>query len=129
MSGEVHLTFASVAASRPHVQSGKVKALAVTGLQRSSVMPELPTLDESGVTGYNMISWHSILTPAKTPPAIVNTLYDTLRSVAQASAVKEAMSREGMEPTLKGPAGLAALIKSESPMYRDVIKAANIRPE
>lgn len=129
LSGEVQLAFSSVAASMPHVRSGKLKAVAVTGLKRSSVAPELPTLNESGVTGYNVISWHAILVPAKTPRAIVGKLDQTARTVAQQPAVLDAMGREGMETTTRGPADLAALIKSETATWRGVIKAANIRAE
>ena len=129
LSGEVQFTFASVAASLPHVRSGKLKAVAVTGLKRSTVAPELPTVSESGLTGYNVISWHALLVPAKTPPAVVARLYQSVRSAVQLPAVAEAMGREGMERTTNGPAELAALIKSESAMWRGVIKAANIRGE
>lgn len=129
LSGEVQLAFQSVAASMPHVRSGKLKAVAVTGLKRSSVAPDLPTLNESGVTGYDVISWHALLVPAKTPPAIVKQLDQTVRTVAQQPAVMDAMGRQGMETTTRGPANLAALIKSETVTWRNVIKAANIRGE
>ena len=86
-------------------------------------------MNESGVTGYNVISWHAILVPAKTPRAIVEKLDQTARTVAQQPAVLDAMGREGMETTTRGPADLAALIKSESATWRGVIKAANIRGE
>ena len=129
LSGEVQLAFQSVAAAMPHVRSGKMKALAVTGLKRSPVAPDLPTLNESGVSGYNVISWHAIVVPAKTPRAIVEKLDQTIRSVAQQPPVLEAMGREGMETTTRGPADLAALIKTETVTWRAVIKAANIRGE
>jgi tripartite-type tricarboxylate transporter receptor subunit TctC len=129
ITGEVQLTFASVAASMPHVRSGKLKAVAVTGLKRSSVAPDLPTLNESGAAGYNMISWHALLVPARTPASIVDRLDRTVRTVAQLPAVMDAMGREGMETMTRGPRELAALIKSESATWRGVIKAANIRGE
>ena len=129
LGGEVHLAFQSVAAAMPHVRSGKLKAIAVTGLRRSAVAPDLPTLHESAVPGYNVISWHALLAPAKTPAAIVTALDQTVRKVAQQPAVTEAMGREGMETTVKGPADLAALVKSETATWRAVIKAANIRGE
>ena len=129
LSGEVQIAFQSVAAAMPHVRSGKLKAIAVTGLKRSAVAPDLPTLHESGVTGYNVISWHALLAPAKTPAGIVAALDQSVRKVAQQSTVTEAMGREGMETTVKGPADLAALVKSEAVTWRAVIKAANIRGE
>ena len=129
ITGEVHLVFSSVAGSMPHVRSGRLKAIAVSSLKRSSVAPDLPTLHESGVTGFNMISWHALLVPARTPAAIVNSLDQIVRNAAQLPAVSEAMGREGMEPTTRGPAELAALIRSETATWRGVIKAAGIRGE
>jgi tripartite-type tricarboxylate transporter receptor subunit TctC len=129
LSGEVQLVFASVAASMPHVRSGRLKPVAVSGLKRSGVAPELPTLHESGVTGYNVISWHALVVPAKTPLEVVNKIDQTVRTVAKLPAVSEAMTREGMDNAANGPAALAALIRSESATWREVIKAANIRGE
>jgi len=129
LSGEVQVAFQSVAAAQPHVRAGKVRAIAVTGLERSTVFPELPTLDEAGLTGYNIISWHALLAPAKTPAAIVDTLYDTVRRVVQEPEVASAMGRQGMESAAKGPAELEKLIRSESAALAKVIKAANIRIE
>jgi tripartite-type tricarboxylate transporter receptor subunit TctC len=129
MMGESQITFASVAASLQYVQSGKLKALAVTALKRSAAVPELPTLDESGIAGYNVISWHALLVTAKTPDAIVAKLHRTALEVAKSSGVAEAMARQGMETTTGSPSALAALIKSETATWRGVIKAANIRAE
>jgi tripartite-type tricarboxylate transporter receptor subunit TctC len=129
LSAEVQLVFASVAAAMPHVRSGKLKAIAVSGMKRSSVAPELPTLHESGVTGYNVISWHALVVPAKTPRAVVDKIDSTVRTVAKLPPVAEAMSREGMENAVNGPAALAELVKREAATWREVIKAANIRGE
>jgi tripartite-type tricarboxylate transporter receptor subunit TctC len=129
MMGESQITFASVAASLQYVQSGKLKALAVTALKRSAAVPELPTLDESGIAGYNVISWHALLVTAKTPDAIFTKLHRTALEVAKSSGVAEAMARQGMETTTGSPSALAALIQSETATWRGVIKAANIRAE
>jgi tripartite-type tricarboxylate transporter receptor subunit TctC len=129
LSGEVQLAFQSVSAAMPHIRSGKLKAIAVTGLKRSSVAPDLPTLNESGVKGYNVISWHALVAPGRTPAAIIETLYRTVRKVGHEPEVMDAMGRQGMETTTNGPAELAALVKTESATWRAVIKAANIRGE
>ena len=129
MMSETQIVFASVAAALQFVQAGKLKALAVTALKRSAAVPELPTLDESGVTGYNVISWHALLVTAKTPDAIVNKLHRYALTVARLPAVTDAMGRQGMDATTSGPADLAALIKTETATWRSVIKAANIRAE
>ncbi len=129
LMGETQLTFASVAASLQYVQAGKLKALAVTALRRSPAMPELPTLDESGVKGFNVISWHALLVTGGTPDAIVGKLARAAQSVATQPVITDAMAHQGMVTTLGTPAALAALIKAETEMWRGVIKAANIRAE
>jgi len=129
MSGEVQMTFASVAAALQFMQAGKLKGLAVTSLKRAPTAPELPTLDEAGLKGFNVISWHALLAPAKTPAAIVNKLHSAALGLAKQPVIMEAMARQGMEATTNEPAALAAMIKAETSMWRDVIKAANIRAE
>jgi tripartite-type tricarboxylate transporter receptor subunit TctC len=129
MMGEVQITFASVAASLQYLQAGRLRGLAVTALKRSAAVPELPTLDEAGIAGFNVISWHALLVTAKTPDAIVGKLQRTALAVAQLPAVTDAMARQGMETTTSRPSALAALIKTETATWREVIKAANIRAE
>ena len=129
MMGEVQVTFASVAASLNQVQAGKMKGRAVTALKRSAAVPELPTLDESGIAGFNVISWHALLVTAKTPGAIFAKLHRTSLAVAGLSGVNAAMAPQGMDTTVSEPAALAALIKSEAATWRNVIKAANIRAD
>ena len=129
MSGEVQMTFASVAAALQFMQAGKLKGLAVTSLKRAPTAPELPTLDEAGLKGFNVISWHALLAPAKTSAAIVNKLHSAALGLAKQPVIMEAMARQGMEVTTNEPAALAAMIKAETSMWRDVITAANIRAE
>ena len=126
MTGETQMLFASVAAALQFVQSGKLKAIAVTALKRSAAVPDLPTLDESGLPGYNVISWHALLVTAKTPDAIVNKLYTHALAVARLPAVMDAMARQGMDTMTNRPADLANLIKTETATWRGVIKAAKI---
>jgi tripartite-type tricarboxylate transporter receptor subunit TctC len=129
MMDETQIVFASAAASMQFVQSGRLKALAVTALKRASVAPELPTLDESGLSGFNVISWHALLITRGTPAAIVNKLYHTALAVAALPAVTDAMMRQGMETATSRPSDLAVLIKTETAAWRKAIKAANIRAE
>ena len=98
-------------------------------MKRAPTAPELPTLDEAGLKGFNVISWHALLAPAKTPAAIVNKLHSAALGLAKQPVIMEAMARQGMEVTTNEPAALAAMIKAETSMWRDVIKAANIRAE
>lgn len=129
MSGEVQVSFASVAAALQYVRAGRLKGLAVSALKRSAAVPELPTLDETGFPGFNVISWHALLVTAGTPDAIVGKLHRTALEIAQLSGVTEAMARQGMETTTGSPSALAALIKTEAATWRGVIKTANIRAE
>jgi tripartite-type tricarboxylate transporter receptor subunit TctC len=129
LSGEVQVAFQSVSAAMPHVRSGKMKAIAVTGLKRSTVAPELPTLNESGLTGYNVISWHALVAPANTPAGIIKALNEAVRNVVSEPTVAGAMDRQGMETMARGPSELAALIKDESRTLGAIIRAANIRGE
>jgi tripartite-type tricarboxylate transporter receptor subunit TctC len=129
MSGETQVGFASVTASIPYVRAGRLKAVAVTGLKRSAVAPELPTLDESGLSGYNVSSWHALLAPARTPAAIVNALHDAVQKVAALPAVTDTMTREGMVTTISRPAELSTLIRNETATWREIIRTAKIRAE
>jgi len=129
LSGESQIVFASVAAGMPQVRAGRLRALAVTGLKRSAVAPELPTLNESGFAGYNVASWHALLLPARTPGPVLERLHRETLAVAKSAPVQEAMTREGMETTTGRPEQLAQLIRAETAMWRDVIRQAGIRPE
>ncbi len=129
LSGEAQVLFGSVASSLPHVKSGRLKALATTGLKRSKVAPELPTIAESGFPGFNVSSWYALLVPAKTPTAIVKRLHDEAVKAVGLPDVQQAMSRQGLEVETSTPQELAQRIKSETAMWAEVIKSAGIRAE
>jgi tripartite-type tricarboxylate transporter receptor subunit TctC len=129
LAGEVQMLFGSIAAAMPQVRAGKLKALATTGLKRSKVAPELPTMDESGFPGFDVGSWYALLVPTKTPGAIIRTIHDAaVKAVAQPD-VQEAMARQGLEVETSTPQELAARIKRESAMWAGVIKDAGIKVE
>jgi tripartite-type tricarboxylate transporter receptor subunit TctC len=129
IAGETQMTFASVAASNQHVRSGRLKAIAVTGTNRSKALPELPTLVETGFAGFTFNSWHALLMPAHPPEALLARLHGETLKAAKLLPIQEAMTREGMETTTSRSADLAALIKRETEVWRGVIKSAGIRPE
>jgi tripartite-type tricarboxylate transporter receptor subunit TctC len=130
LGGEVQVLFGSFASSLPHVRAAKLKALALTGLKRAAVAPELPTLDESGFPGFNVTSWYGLLVPAKTPDAIVRRLYREALAALRLVDVQEAMGRQGLEVTTNNnPAEFAALIRNETAVWADVIKTAGIKAE
>lgn len=129
LGGETQVLFGSVAASMPHVKTGRLKAFATTGGRRSKVAPELPTLAEQGFAGFDVGSWYALLLPAKTPAAIVSRLRDEAIKAVAAPDVQQAMSRQGLEPETSTPQELAARIKSETATWAQVIKEAGIKAE
>ena len=129
LAGEVQVLFGSVASSMPHVKSGRLKALATTGLKRSKVAPELPTLAESGFPGFDVGSWYALLVPAKTPTAIVNHLRNAAIRTVALPDVQQVMSSQGLEVETSTPRELAARIKRESTVWAWVIKDAGIKAE
>ena len=119
----------SVAAALQHVKTGRIKALAVTGLKRSNLAPELSTLDESGFRGFNVTAWHSFVAPAGTPREIVARLHDDAVRVLHLPDIVKLVNNIGYEPTGTTPEQLADIIRNESAMWAKVIRDANIRAE
>lgn len=129
LAGEVQVLFASLPSSLPHVKTGRLKALAVTGPKRSHAMPDLPTVAESGFPGYQVTSWYGFLVPARTPAHIVKTLHDEAAKVMQLPDVREQMTRQGLDVSVHGPREFAAQIREETALWAKVIKSAGIRLE
>ncbi len=128
IAGEVQIMFATMPAAMPHVKSGKVKPVAVTTAKRSQAMPELPTIAESGVKGYEASTWYGLLAPARTPPVIVTRLHaDTVKILA--GPTRQRLEAQGFEPEGGTPAEFAAYIKTEIVKWAKVIKEAGIPAE
>ena len=129
LGGEVQVLFGSIAASMPHVKSGRLKAFATTGVRRSKVAPDLPTMIELGFPGFDVGSWYAFLVPTHTPPVVVRRLRDEALKVISIPDVQQALSRQGLEPETSTPQELAARIKSETATWAQVIKEAGIKGE
>jgi len=128
IAGEVQIMFATMPAAMPHVKSGKVRPVAVTTTRRSQAMPELPTIAESGVKGYDAATWYGLLAPAGTPKAIVDRLHgDTVKILA--GPTRQRLEAQGFEPDGGTPAAFAAYIQSEIVKWAKVIKDAGIPAE
>lgn len=128
IAGEVQIMFATMPAAMPHVKSGKVKPVAVTTAKRSQAMPELPTIAESGIKGYEASTWYGLLAPARTPQPIINRLHgDTVKILA--GPTRQRLEVQGFEPEGGTPAEFAAYIKSEITKWAKVIKDAGIPAE
>jgi len=113
----------------PQVKGGKVRALAVSTSRRSPLTPELPTIDEAGVKGYDMGFWFAAYVPANTPPAVVNKLHDVLVEATKGSAMQNFYATTGTDPFTTTPAELGKFQVAESEKWKAIIKKAHIEPE
>lgn len=126
IGGQVSLMFSNLTAAFPHMKSGKLRALAVTGALRSTAVPELPTMIEAGVPGYVVTSWFGVLAPAGIPPDLVSLLNIKLRQVMRAPDMKDRLAAEGAEPMTSTPDEFAAFLRKEVEQWRKVVREAKI---
>ena len=129
MAGEVQVMFGTSASVTVQVRAGRLRALAVTTLDRTAIFPELPTMAESGLPGFESVSLHGVFAPAKTPAAVVNRLNAVIVQVLGRADVRERFLANGVETVAGPPADLAAAMKSEIDRFGKVIRAAGIRDE
>jgi tripartite-type tricarboxylate transporter receptor subunit TctC len=129
LSGQVQMLFTQVAPALPHVKTGKLRALATTSLQRSPELPDVPTLAESGLAGFQVDAWNGILAPARTPQEIVAKLQGQIAKILHSPEIRTRLASFGFEPVGNTPAQFAAMIKSEMEKWEKLIKEAGIKPE
>lgn len=129
MGGQVPLYFGNMASALPHVRNGKLKALAITGSRRSAAAPDLPTVAESGMPGYQVYEWNAIFAPAGTPPAIINRLQSEIAKLVKIPEVRERMLALGGEIVASSPADLGAWVREQTASWAKVVRAGNIKPE
>lgn len=129
VAGQVHGLFANILSCLPYVKAGRLRAMAVSSAKRSVVLPELPTIAESGVPDFVTTTWHGWLAPAGTPVPIVNKLNAELSRAARAPDVAERLAADGGEPVGGSPERFAQHIASEIARWRKVVQAANIKVE
>jgi len=127
IGGQVDLSFQTTIATIPHIRSGKIKAIAVTGDRRLSALPEVPTYAEAGLPGYGIAGWMGIVAPAGTPKPITDKISNEVAAILAMPEIVEYLAKQGMEPFVSTPAQFAALIKSEIAMYTKIIKTANVK--
>lgn len=127
IAGNVDIAFSNPAASYGYVQSGRLRALAVTGEKRSSMMPDVPTIAEAAIPGFEASTWWGILAPAGTPAAIVSEVNGKLANAFTQRDVIDRVAALGAEPVGGGPKRLAEHLNAEIPKWREVIRSANIR--
>jgi tripartite-type tricarboxylate transporter receptor subunit TctC len=129
MGGDTHMTFASVPTTIPHVRSGKLKALGVGGKKRSFALPDVPTIDEAGVPGYECANWIGLVAPAGTPEPIIARLHKELTAIQDSPEAKKSFSNEGAEVVRMSSAEFGAFIADELAKWGRVVKEAGIKPQ
>jgi tripartite-type tricarboxylate transporter receptor subunit TctC len=127
LGGHVQLQFSTPVSALPHVKSGKLRPLAVTGLKRSEAVPHLPTIAEAALPGYEALTWWGLLAPARTPREIVNKVQGDVVKVLQMSDTLEKLAREGVSPAGTTPEQFAAMIEKDIVTLGKVVKAANVK--
>jgi tripartite-type tricarboxylate transporter receptor subunit TctC len=126
IAGQTQAMFPGLAAALPHIRSGRVRPLAVTGLKRHPQFPDLPTLDESGFKGFDAQQWYGVVGPAKMPAPIVKQLNETLAVVLRAPELRERLSVEAVEPMIKSPQEFGEFIRADIARWTQVAKARDI---
>jgi len=129
IGGQVDLIFATTASAIPHLKSGRIKGIAVTTAKRSALLPELPTISESGLEGFDANNWYGLVVPAKTPRAIIDQLNAEVTKVLAMPEVKTTLFNQGLDPAPGTPEQFGAYIRSERAKWAKVIKASGAKAE
>jgi tripartite-type tricarboxylate transporter receptor subunit TctC len=129
VGGHVELIFSGIAAILPQVKSGKLRALGLTKAQRSAILPDLPTIAESGLPGYEVTSWHGMLAPTGTPQAVVVRVRDSVAKALASAEVRERFASQGAETVGSTPEAFAKFLQADIAKIGKLIKAAGIRAD
>jgi tripartite-type tricarboxylate transporter receptor subunit TctC len=129
LSGQLTMVFGDPISVLPHIKSGKLRALAVTSLERSPVAPEVPTVAESGYPGFEALAWHGILAPARTPTAVIETLNREFVTAVRDPETRTLLANQAMQPLGSSPEAFAAFIKRDIATWKAVAEAAKIAVE
>ena len=129
LGGEVHLTFSSIPSILPHVQSGRVRSLGIGNAKRLPSLPDIPTVAEAGLPGYEAYSWGGMVAPAKTPAAIVTRLNREINAILKQPDVVDQLTREGTLPNPDTPEQFTAYIKADIEKWTKVVRSAGIKAE
>jgi tripartite-type tricarboxylate transporter receptor subunit TctC len=129
LAGEISANFPSVPTAMPYIKAGRLRGLAVTTAKRAQALPDVPSIAESGLPGYEATQWFGLLAPAGTPRAIIDRLYQESSRALRTDELRERMTAEGLEVVASTPEEFAAYIRSETAKWAQVIKAAGIKPQ
>ena len=128
MAGRLHVAVSSIVSAWPHAKAGRLRALAVTGPQRSEGLPDTPTVAEQGVRGFDASAWNGLVAPAKTPAPIIERLTTVAAQAAKAPEIRDKLKAQGSEAVGSTPAEFRQLIGSEIPRWRQLVKELGIAP-
>lgn len=126
LAGRVDLFVATVPTILPHVRDGKLPVLAVTGAKRSPLFPEVPTMAQAGLSGYEVTTWWGVLAPARTPPAVIERLHQVIQSAAASPPIQARLQREGAEPLQMAPAAFGKVLAQELASWRSIVSSAQL---
>jgi len=129
LGGQISLVFADISTTLPQIKAGKVNGLAVSTARRSPLAPDLPTMAEAGVPGYDLAAWFAAFAPAKTPRTVVDKLHQAFTAALNDKAAQERLLAAGIEPEASTPDELKAFVPVEIKKWADIVKAAGIQPE
>jgi tripartite-type tricarboxylate transporter receptor subunit TctC len=127
-NGDVQMSVVPVFSSAPLIKSGKVKAIAITSAKRSPTAPEYPTVAESGLPGYESVSWYGILATAGTPKPVVDRLNAEIRKIVATPEIRDALSNQGAEPVTDTPEEFAAIVRADVAKWAKIVKATGAKP-
>ena len=129
LGGQVDASIDNLVTLVPHVKTGKVRALAVSSAQRVPALPDVPTLAESGLAGFEDGTWYGIVAPKGTPAPVVERLHAELTRLLAQPETKDKLVSMGLQPSGMGPADFGKLVASDIAKYREIVKAANVRAD
>lgn len=127
--GEIDFSFPGITAARPLLESGRLSGLAVTTLERTILLPDMPSLHESGVTGFDRTGWYGLLGPARIPRDILTKLSSTLDKAMNTQEMKAALFKQGMEPLTNTPEQFAEFLRREVEQNIRLARASGIKPQ
>ena len=129
LAGRVSVMSTSITASIPHMRSGRLRALGVTTAKRAAALPDVPTVAEAGVAGYEAVQWWALLAPVGTPADIIARLHRDAVSVLNQNDIRERFVREGMDVVAGSPQDFAAVLRADTEKWAKIVRAAGIQPE
>jgi tripartite-type tricarboxylate transporter receptor subunit TctC len=129
VGGQVQMMFAGISTALPHIRAGKLVALAIASPRRSPQLPDVPTVAESGIPGFDVTSWYGIVVRAGTPPDVVKKLHADMSEALAAADVKDKLGALGLDPLGNSPEEFQRMIASESRKWSEIVRKANIKPQ